>query len=241
MTMNFNKNRNSQRIVKIPCPHCSTLCSPQTRYCLKCGEPLPENCATEKPIDPDNLHIFESQATKIIKFIEKEIQNPIPLLEKLKTNDIGYMSENGEITGLSLFKCGLTTIPAKIMKLKSLKKLFLRRNKIKELPEFIGFLSDLEMLDLRINEIKALPSSIGLLSKIKYLNLSSNILFSLPESIGNLTSLIRLDLNNNKLKSIPKSLGNLKKLKELKIKANFWITLPESVIKLQNKSLLILK
>lgn len=239
--MNPNNNHKTQKIVKILCPHCSFLCSPQIRYCSKCGEPLPEESISKELINSDNLQVLESYGEKIIKFIEKEIQKPIPLVDKIKPNTIGYMYENGEITGLSLFKCGLTTIPAKIMHLTFLKKLFLRRNKIIEMPDFIGFLSNLEILDLRINKLGGLPSSIGLLSKLKYLNLGSNQLLSIPISIGNLSSLTKLNLSNNKLKSIPESLGDLDCLKELNIKANFWITLPESVKRYQKNGLLIIK
>jgi len=239
--MNSNNHQSFKKIVKIPCPHCSFLCSPQIKYCSKCGEPLPQNHLSD---DLDKSKSFLQNHTpekNVIRIIEREIQKHIPLLDELKPDITGYVCENGEITGLSIFKCGLTEIPPKVMMLKTLKKLFLRRNNIKELPELIGFLSELEMLDLRINEINGLPSSIGLLSKLKYLNLSSNNLFSLPDSIGNLSALIKLNLNNNKLKAIPDSLDNLRSLKELRIKANFWINLSESVKKLQNKGLLILK
>ena len=239
--MNYNNNQNLQKIVKIPCPHCSFLCSPQIKFCSKCGEPLPKDCYSKELSSSRDLPIIESYGEKIIKFIEREIQKPIPLVERLKPNLTGYTCENGEITGLSLFKCGLNTIPPRIVNLKTLKRLFLRRNNLKELPEFIGFLSDLEILDLRINEIKALPSSIGLLSNLKYLNLSSNNLFSVPESIGNLSTLTKLNLNNNKLRFIPDSIGKLKKLKELKIRANFWIKLPESVKSMQQNGLKILE
>ncbi len=197
--MNYINNQNLQRIVKIPCPHCSFLCSPQIKNCLKCGEPLPKDGYSKELISSKDFPIIESHGEKIIKFIKREIQKPISLVERLKPNITGYTCENGEITGLSLFNCGLDTIPHRILNLKTLKRLFLRRNNIKELSEFIGFLSDLEMLDLRINEIKALPSSIGLLSKLKYLNLSSNKLFSVPESIGNLSS---KNLKNLKIISI---------------------------------------
>ena len=239
--MNYNNHQSFKKIVKIPCPHCSFLCSPQIKYCSKCGEPLPQNHLSN---DFDKSKSFLQNHTpekNVIRIIEREIQKHIPLLDELKPNITGYVCENGEIKALSLFKCGLTEIPSKVMMLKTLKKLFLRRNNIKELPELICFLSELELLDLRINEIKALPGSIGLLSKLKYLNLSSNYLFSLPESIGNFTSLIKLNLNNNKLKTLPDSLGNLKQLKELKIKANFWITLPKSMKLSQKRGLFIIK
>jgi len=239
--MNHNYPSESQNIVKIPCPHCGFLCSPQIQFCSKCGEPLPKVRSSEDSRCTDNSQIIESHAEKIIKFIEKEIQKPIPLTDNIKPNENGYKCEEGEITQLSLSKCGFNIIPARIMKLKTLKKLFLRRNCLKELPNSIGMLSNLEMLDLRINELKELPRSIGLLSNLKYLNISSNELFSIPETIGNLESLTFLNLNNNKLRSIPESLGNLKQLKELKIKANFWITVPECVECLQQNGSLIIE
>ena len=31
-----------QKVVRIPCSHCSFLCSSQLRFCKKCGEPLPK-------------------------------------------------------------------------------------------------------------------------------------------------------------------------------------------------------
>jgi hypothetical protein len=239
--MNSNNFQKTRRIIKILCPHCGFLCSPQIQFCSKCGEPLPKIHSSQGQSNSENIHIIESETEKIIKFIEKEIQKPIPLMNNIKPNENGYVCENGEITQLSLSKCGLDTIPAKIMKLKTLKKLFLRRNCLQEMPNSIGMLSNLEMLDLRINELKELPKSIGLLSNLKYFNISSNELFSIPETIGNLESLTLLNLNNNKLRSIPESIGNLKQLKELKIKANFWITVPECVECLQQNGSLIIE
>ncbi len=235
----MNNHHSFQKIVKILCPHCSFLCSPQIKKCSKCGEPLPQNHFSNEVNNGKDFLINYSPEKTIIKIIEREIQKPIPLLDELNPTITGYVCKNGEVIGLSLFNCGLNAIPPKVMTLKTLKMLFLRRNNIKELPEFIGFLSDLKLLDLRINEMETLPSSIGLLSKLKHLNLSSNSLFSLPESIGNLESLSKLNLNNNRLKSVPDSFGNLKNLKELKVNANFWLTLPESVKELQNKGILI--
>ena len=238
--MNSNIHQSFKKIVKIPCPHCSFLCSPQIKSCSKCGEPLPQNHLSD---ELDNSKSFLQNHTpekNVIRIIEREIQKHIPLLDELKPNSTGYVCENGEITGLSLFKCGLKEIPAKIMMLKTLKKLFLRRNNIKLVIENIGFLSNLEVLDLRINEISLLPNSIGLLSNLKYLNLSSNKLRALPSSLSNLTLLKILNLNNNKLMSIPESIYKLNNLKELKIKSNFWIKLPKSVKLMQKRGLIIL-
>jgi len=80
--MNCNNPPNSKKIVKIPCPYCSFLCSPQIKYCLKCGVPLPKDCYSKELNSSRDLPLIESPGEKIIKFIEREIQKPIPLVER---------------------------------------------------------------------------------------------------------------------------------------------------------------
>lgn len=217
------------------------LCSPQIKYCSKCGEPLP---SIKQRISKDNKNnIIKSilDYVDILKKLEKEIQHQIPFTEVLQPNHTGYIEENGNVTGLNLYKCKLTKIPDQIFKLLTLKMLLLRRNNLIELPKEIGFLTQLEILDLRINQLKNLPHAICLLQNLKYINISSNSLFSIPKSIGNLKSLELLNLSNNKLKSVPDSICNLKSLKELNIKANFWISPSQSLNTLEKRGVTIIK
>lgn len=231
-----------QAIVKIPCPHCSFLCSHQIKHCPKCGEPLPKIGEISKTIGISDSDIsgIDYAEKNIIHSLEQQISRHIPLKDKFDINSTCYVKENEEIIGLNLSNCGLNYFPSEILKLTSLTHLGLRRNNITSVMRNIGFLSDLEYLNLRLNELKKLPGSIGLLTKLKYLNLSSNNLMEIPESIGNLGILKELNLSNNKLKVIPDSIGNLKSLEILNIKANFWIVLPEKVLRLKEQGLQII-
>jgi Leucine-rich repeat (LRR) protein len=227
------------KIIKIPCPHCSFLCTPQTDFCLKCGEPLPklEHLSQYKK----SMEIVEKDYAEknVIHSLEMHINRPIILKEEFNVSSLSYVKENDQITGLSLYNCGLEEFPIDIFKLKSLKHLALRRNNIKELPKSIGFLSNLEYLDMRINDLEHLPSAIGLLVNLKTLNLSSNKLKEIPDSIGDLLMLKLIDLSSNRLTTIPESIGNIEGLERLTIRANFWISIPKSIELLKKKGLKI--
>ena len=230
-----------QAIVKIPCPHCSFLCSPQIKHCPKCGELLPKIDDISKLLGISDFDIREIDYTEknIIHSLEQQISRHIPLKDKFDVSLTCYAKENEEIIGLSLSNCGLNYFPREILKLASLTHLALRRNNITSLMKEIGFLSDLVYLNLRINKLTKLPTSIGLLSNLKYLNLSSNNLQELPKSIGNLGSLKELNLSNNKLKNMPRCIENLNCLEILNLKANYWISLPEDIEKLKEQGLQI--
>ena len=228
------------KVVKIPCPHCNFLCSPHIQFCKKCGEPLPKlekfdsyGWASDEP-DVDYAE------RNIIHSLEKLINRPIPLREKMNPSSTCYVKDGEEITGLSLFKCGLSKFPHEIFRLKSLKELVLRRNELENLSKDIGFFSNLEYLDLRINHLETLPSATGLLVKLKDLNLSSNNLKAIPDSIGELLMLKSLNLSNNKLKEIPECIKNLNCLESLNLKANYWIQIPECIEKLKEQGLQII-
>ncbi|KKL53094.1 hypothetical protein LCGC14_2278870 [marine sediment metagenome] len=231
------ENSFKHKIVKVLCPHCSFLCSPLIQFCSKCGDPLPkleklyESSGTSDIINEDYTE------KNIIHSLEKLIDKNIPLVEKFNKSSTCYKKEGEEITGLSIFNCGIKTFPHGIFRLKFLKFLALRRNSIEHLPKEMGFLSNLEYLDLRLNGLETLPNAIGLLFKLKNLNVSSNNLMTIPDSIGDMLMLKNLNLSNNKLKNIPKTIENLYSLKYLNIKANHWITIPENVKKLESEGL----
>ena len=42
-----------------------------------------------------------------IKQLEKEIKRKIPLVQELSASKVGFTEENGDIIGLSLYKCGI--------------------------------------------------------------------------------------------------------------------------------------
>ena len=228
------------KVVKIPCPHCNFLCSPQISYCYKCGEPLPKLEKFDVEVGVSDIPNMDYTEKNIILALEKLIDKFIPLKEKFDTTSTCYVKEGDEITGLSIFNCGLSVFPSEILRLKSLKNLALRRNNFNDLSKSIGFLSNLEWLDLRINKLETLPNAIGLLYRLKNLNLSSNNLTTIPDSIGDLLALKTLNLSNNKLKSVPECIENLNCLETLNLKANYWISIPESIEKLKEQGLQII-
>ncbi len=225
------------KVVKIPCPQCNFLCSPQISHCSKCGELLPKLAKLNEYSGISNISDEDYIEKNIIHSLEKLIDKPIPLREEFNRSSTCYVKAGEEITGLSIFNCGLKVFPHEILRLKSLMDLALRRNNIARLPKEIGFLSNLEYLDLRLNELETIPNAIGLLLKLKNLNISSNNLMTIPDSIGELVMLKNLILNNNKLKSIPTTMENLHFLKSLFLKANHWITIPENIKKLELRGL----
>ena len=228
-----------QSIIKIPCPHCTFLCSPQIKHCPNCGDPLPIIEEFFKMIGDSEISNIDYVEKNIIHSLEKHINKSIPLKEKFDINSTCYVKEDEEITRLSLYRCELNYFPSEILRLRSLKYLALRRNNITTLMKEIGLLSKLEYLNLRINKLIKLPASIGLLSNLQYLNLSSNALMELPKSIGKLMILKELNLSNNKLNHVPESIGDLNSLEILNVKANYWMKLPESILKLKEQGLKI--
>ena len=228
------------KVVKIPCPHCNFLCSPQISYCSKCGEPLPKLEKFEGYVGVSDISDVDYAERNIIFALEKLIDKAIPLKEKFDTASICYVKEGDDITGLSIFNCGLNAFPREILRIKSLKHLALRRNRLNDMPKNIGFLSNLEWLDLRINKLEMLPKAIGLLYRLKHLNLSSNNLTTIPDSIGDLLTLKNLNLSINKLKRVPECIENLNCLETLNLKANYWVNVPESIEKLKEQGLQII-
>ena len=228
------------KVVKIPCPHCSFLCSPQIQFCSKCGEPLPKLEQYDKYSGVSDIPDIDYTERNIIHSLEKLINHPVPLKEEFTVSATCYIKEGDEITGLSLFNCGLNTLPREILKITSLKNLAFRRNNLETLPKNVGFLSNLEYLDLRLNNLEKLPPAIGLLLKLKNLNLSSNNLVEIPDPIGELLMLKNLNLRNNKLKNLPECIENLTCLEILNLKANYWIEMPECIKKLNEQEVQVL-
>ncbi|MBD3254177.1 MAG: hypothetical protein GF383_03750 [Candidatus Lokiarchaeota archaeon] len=224
-------------ITRMPCSHCSHLCSPKAKACPKCGEPL---TPLKNTADLDYNYNMISERTShefYIKSIENNINHQIPKLRKVNKGIRGYKKAEDQILTLSLFKCRLTEIPPEVYQLSSLKKLFLRRNSLEIISKEIMFLENLEILNASINKLEHISPSIGSLTNLKYLDLSSNNLKAIPETVGNLKSLEYLNLSNNKLLNIPESFAGLSSLRYLNLKANFWIEIPSSVHDLRAKGL----
>ncbi|XP_023389666.1 leucine-rich repeat-containing protein 40 isoform X1 [Pteropus vampyrus] len=136
------------------------------------------------------------------------------------------------VTGLKHLDCNsnlLETIPPELAGMESLELLYLRRNKLRFLPEFPSC-KLLKELHVGENQIEMLGAEhLKHLTSILVLDLRDNKLKSVPEEITLLQSLERLDLSNNDISSLPCSLGKLH-LKFLALEGNPIRTIRREII-----------
>lgn len=173
--------------------------------------------------------VLDPPIIKCLTEIEEMIGKPIPFVDKIDQKIFGLQFQKEIIVGLSLYNCGLKSLPESIGNLITLKQLLLRGNKLETLPQSIGHLDSLEELNLYQNNLKAIPLSIGNLKSLKTLNLSWNQLESIPESISQLKSLENLNISGNSLTTLPSSIGELKKLKDFVLLKNKIKDLPDTI------------
>ncbi|HMF33764.1 MAG TPA: leucine-rich repeat domain-containing protein [Candidatus Lokiarchaeia archaeon] len=177
---------------------------------------------------------------------------PIPSLDRVAWDVVGFVARAGHVfelnlngqgltelpanfgalqflRNLSLFGNHLTILPDSICHLDQLEKLNLSSNNLTDFPENIGNLHQLERFYAANNEIAALPEGLEGLRAIKELGLHHNRITSLPESMGTLKTLQYLELSHNRLSKLPSSIGQLPALKELYLAHNRLSGIPESI------------
>ena len=148
----------------------------------------------------------------------------------------GVTMEDGRVVQLYLsylYNNQLTSLPAEIGLLTSLRELCLRHNKLTSLPAEIGQLTSLRQLDFYGNRLTSVPAEIWQLTSLTYLNLGANELTSVPAEIGQLTWLASLELSGNRLTSVPAVIGQLTWLRELYLEDNQLTTLPAAIRELR--------
>ena len=111
--------------------------------------------------------LISEEEQKFLIYLEKLIGLSITEVSDLQSYTFGYTIENNHVDGLSLFSCGLTIIPEKITTLRFLKKLLVRGNKLRVIPDELCFISSLDTLDLSENRLVKLPKVIYSLSSLK--------------------------------------------------------------------------
>jgi Leucine-rich repeat (LRR) protein len=111
---------------------------------------------------------------------------------------------NGHLLRLNINSNPMQCIPAVVMKLTKLKKLYAQHLMLSSLPADIGKLAELELLYLAGNCLRRLPRSFSKLSKLKFLILSGVPWFDTKTVRGG-SQFISIDtfedyLRNNNLK-----------------------------------------
>jgi len=92
-----------------------------------------------------------------LEIMEDQIGELIPEIFKLERYSFGYYVQDQHITGLSLYSCGLKTIPKEIESLTSLRDIYLRGNNLITVTEELCSLASLKILDLSENQLTELP------------------------------------------------------------------------------------
>lgn len=138
----------------------------------------------------------------------------------------------GEMDILKLSGYNLFTIPNCIGRLKTLVKLDLSKNQLRELPDSIVGMDSLRFLILADNQFEKLPASVGALKSLREIDVSRNNLTRVPDALGRLVWLQRLNLSTNQISDLPKTLADCISLRTLYLDENQFKTLPAVMKKL---------
>ncbi|XP_022202283.1 leucine-rich repeat-containing protein 28 [Nilaparvata lugens] len=125
---------------------------------------------------------------------------------------------------------GYTSVPGELKVYGThIEEIYLKQNKLKILPDWIGSLKNLCNLYLNGNCLKDITKEVLQLKNLTVIDISDNNLDKLPDNISDLANLIELRCDNNKLTSLPKKIGFLGALSLLSVENNFLKSLPASL------------
>ncbi|XP_046426605.1 protein lap1 isoform X1 [Neodiprion fabricii] len=167
-------------------------------------------------------------------------------------------TQEEDICELQLNHCNLYDVPPDVFIYeRTLEKLFLDANRIKDLPRPLFQCHELRVLSLSDNEVGTLPPAIASLINLEHLDLSKNTIKELPDSIKECKNLQSIDisvnpferfpdaithivglrelyLNDAYIEYLPANFGRLSSLKTLELRENNMMTLPKSMSRLVN-------
>lgn len=167
-------------------------------------------------------------------------------------------TQEEDVCELQLNHCNLYDVPPDVFIYeRTLEKLFLDANRIKDLPRPLFQCHELRVLSLSDNEVGTLPPAIASLINLEYLDLSKNTIKELPDSIKECKNLRSIDISVNPFERFPDSIthivglrelylndayieylpanfGRLSALKTLELRENNMMTLPKSMSRLVN-------
>lgn len=124
--------------------------------------------------------------------------------------NVEFKSPHSTLTTLNLFKAQISSILDSLLDtIPLIEKLVLDRNHITTLPAKIGTLKSLRHLSIVANQLDSVPAEIGQLTNLERLDLHDNNIIRLPEQIWNLSSLVYLNVASNLLENFPKNIVHL--------------------------------
>eukprot|EP00581_Thalassiosira_minuscula_P014047 CAMPEP_0183718650 /NCGR_PEP_ID=MMETSP0737-20130205/11854_1 /TAXON_ID=385413 /ORGANISM="Thalassiosira miniscula, Strain CCMP1093" /LENGTH=547 /DNA_ID=CAMNT_0025948247 /DNA_START=260 /DNA_END=1903 /DNA_ORIENTATION=+ len=126
----------------------------------------------------------------------------------------------------------LRDLPTEMSVLTSLEILFLSENKFDTIPQVIGELESLRLLSLRGNLLTDLFATHLPAQSLEWLILTNNRINNVHPIIGELTLLRKLMLSHNRIETIPVELGECKNLELLRLADNKLKTVPNEVLTL---------
>ncbi|KAL2715814.1 protein lap1 [Vespula squamosa] len=167
-------------------------------------------------------------------------------------------AQEEDICELQLNHCNLYDVPPDVFIYeRTLEKLYLDANRIKDLPRPLFQCHELRILSLSDNEVTVLPPAIASLINLEYLDLSKNSIKELPDSIKECKNLRSIDISVNPferfpdaithivglrelyindayIEYLPANFGRLSSLRTLELRENNMMTLPKSMSRLVN-------
>ncbi|XP_076243279.1 leucine rich repeat containing protein 7 lap1 [Calliopsis andreniformis] len=167
-------------------------------------------------------------------------------------------AQEEDISELQLNHCNLYDVPPDVFIYeRTLEKLYLDANRIKDLPRPLFQCHELRVLSLSDNEVTTLPPAIASLINLEYLDLSKNSIKELPDSIKECKNLRSIDISVNPferfpdaithivglrelyindayIEYLPANFGRLSALRTLELRENNMMTLPKSMSRLIN-------
>lgn len=117
---------------------------------------------------------------------------------------------------------------------RTVKKIILKDNKLRQLPKNITKFTNLKSIDLSNNRFSAIPFQIYNFKKLKKLSIKNNSISYISTQIGRLKNLEELRVSQNNITSIHRKLFSLKKLHTLDLSENKLHDIPKTIHKLHN-------
>lgn len=211
---------------------------------------------------------LESLSLRIIGFLERK---PVSLRSLQFLHKLRVLTLRGfpvweepptgtwcrELRKVTIWACGLSTVPAFVFMATKMTELSLSNNHIPVIPEDIHQLGRLQILDLADNNLDGFPVHVTGLKSLKKLYLqnayrtrhdgfhrvegsSFNCITAIPADIQYLRNLRVLQLSGTGLSSLPVELYELYKMEELHLFQNLLTSMPSGISKMEGLKILML-